>query len=260
MSKHELFVIDRKPELNNEEQARVEYLREKLSAAESLGLKAQARNIEADVATVERGRLITTAPMSETELTIWRAWLPTTYDTLKTYAFGHHKLADYNYDHIPSPVLKMWKQHKESGAFERFEIWSPEKWPDPILIGVNGNAKHLLARWGESDANLVSFDDIKRELVRRWHKGEYFRGERWSKQHCAEVAVIPAAVVAVLSIVFIESVPTSFIIPAAALLVSAGVFICVRHWMIKRLWKSSPLMQAIAKDNSQPRELLPTSA
>src|SRR3989344_650244 len=109
MLSHELFVVDRKPELDEGEQSRVAYLRDQLLIAESLGLEAQAASFKTDIATVERGRLITTPPMTDTELTIWRAWLPTTYTDVGD------QLASYCLDRIPSPVLKMWQGHKESG-------------------------------------------------------------------------------------------------------------------------------------------------
>jgi len=70
MSQHELFVIDRKPQLGEKEAGRVASMRGKLTIANSLGLKAQAKSIKTDIATVERGCLITTPPMTDSELVI----------------------------------------------------------------------------------------------------------------------------------------------------------------------------------------------
>lgn len=270
---HEIFVIDRKSTLDEQEQSHVTYLCDKLSTAEGLGLKAQACSIKVDLATVERGRLITTPPMTNTELIIWQAWLPTIYSDVTD--DNRHQLANYHFDRVPSPVLKMWQKHKESGAFERFEIWTPENpRPDPILVGVNGNARHLLARWGESDADLVSFDDIKRELVRRWHKSERIGGESFEedferREDRAFKASMSAAIASFVS-VFVGQILTVLIgikgndggvfVAIFILLSAASTFIYIRRRLTKKLWASSTLMQAIIKDNSRPRELLLTPA
>lgn len=269
---HELFVIDRKPTLDGEEQKRVAYLRDKLSTAKSLGLKAQMASIKADLATIGRGRLITTTPLTDSELTIWRAWLPTAYTD--TSGGDDHRLADYNFDRTPHPVLKVWQKHKESGAFERFEIWTPENHqPDPILVGVNGNARHLLARWGESDANLVSFDDIKRELVRRWHKNEDIGNEAYNERleriNRSNDALMSAMFSATLILVFVGLGLTFLFNPPVigflvgglvAIVSSIAIFLYVRKNTLDKLLRSSILMQAIAKDDSVQRELLPASA
>ena len=267
---HELFVIDRKPKLDEREESRLAYLRDKLSTAEELGLKAQAESIKTDIAEVERGRLITTSPMSDTELIIWRAWLPTAY-TNSGDDEHRHKLEDYNFDRIPQPVLKLWEKHKKSGAFERFEIWTPEnEQPDPILIGVNGTMRHLLARWGESDANLVSFDDIKRELIRRWHKNEEIGGETSWEQSYREDRTMKAIFAALMGTVLSFLIGVGLVTwlglkggGATAMMfmvctiVAVSTFICVRRFVTRKLWKSSAIIQAIVKDDSRPRELIP---
>ncbi len=271
MSQHELFVINRKPALDEKEATRATALREKLSIAKSLGLKAQAKSLKTDLATVERGCIIATPPMTDSELAIWRAWLPTAYTDLPDEE--DHKLADYNFDRIPSPVLKMWQGHKKSGLFERFEIWTPENpRPDPILVGVNGNSRHLLARWGESDANLVSFNDIKRELVRRWYANEEIVGEDWhetfARGNRTEIPAISAfalsaiSVIALLVLCVFLGIPPKFAFPIGAVIV-AGVgvssFVYILRRKTAKTLKSSTLMQAIAKDNSRQRELLPAT-
>lgn len=268
---HEFFVIERREQLDQEESERVAYLRDKLSTAENLGLSVQAAAIIADIATIERGRLITTAPMSDTELVIWRAWLPTAY-TDNGDQNSRHKLADYQFDRVPGPVLKAWEKYKQSGMFERFEIWTPEvQQPDPILVGVNGNSRHLLARWGESDANLMSFDDIKRELVRRWYGNERIANEGWN-EHWARldrgynaftVALVASSGIGMAAAVAAGVLSRSAYIGwgvAVAVAVASGVavYYYARRYMTDKLLLSSGLMQAIAKDDSRPRDLLPT--
>lgn len=264
----ELFVIEQKPALDEQEQQRLAYLRDKHKTAGNLGLVALANSIKADIITLERGSLITTAPMSDTELTIWSGWLPTVYSDITD--DKNLQLANYHFDRIPSPVLKMWEKHKQSGLFERFEIWTPEiLQPDPILVGVNGNTKHLLARWGESDANLVSFDDIKRELVRRWHNneviGDYWSSDTSQRRERTNLAGLAAVMIGSVSCIIAAVLLMAVGIKGEAALwilfpfgttVAVGTFIGVRRLLTKELWRSSALMQAIAKDNSRPRELI----
>lgn len=268
---HEIFVIETNTELGEKEKGRVGYLRDKLKTAQNLGLDAQVEAIKMDIATVERGGLIMTPPMTDSELTIWRAWLPTAYTDIDD--DKRHQLANYHFDRIPQPVLKVWEKHKQSGVFERFEIWTPENHqPDPILVGVNGNARHLLARWGESDANLVSFDDIKRELVRRWYGNERIGNEpfdqMWARTQRNENAFMSAMFSAMFIFMFV-GMGLAFMIKAPeiglpiggviALACGAAIFRYIRKNTLERLLQSSPLMQAIAKDESVQRELSPTS-
>ena len=267
---NELFVIDRKSELDEKEQKRVIYLRDQLSTAENLGLEAQAAYIKADIATIEGG--LTTTPLTDAQMTIWRAWLPTAYTDIGN--DKHHQLANYHFDRIPKPVLKLWQKHKESGLFERFEIWTPENHhPDPILVGVNGNARHLLARWDESDANLVSFDDIKRELVRRWYKNENIGGEDYGEyllrtgrtMEAIFAAIVPVFASTLVVIPFVRLVigkeESGFLVAIALMVaIAVGIFICVRRWHTRCCLASSKLMQAIAKDDSVQRKPLPASA
>ena len=145
--------------------------------------------------------------------------------------------------------------------------------PDPILVGVNGNARHLLARWGESDANLVSFDDIKRELVRRWYKNEDIGGEEFGERQARWGRIMSAVVVTTFVTTFTcvgttlglsslvgspeVGLPIGGVISA---IVAVGTFVYVRRWTTEKILRSSILMQAIAKDHSAQRELLPIPA
>lgn len=165
MSQSEIFAIETKPEFDVQSDRRIAHLREKLNLAKDLKLVNQVRSIELDITTLEGGGRITTLPLSADEILIWKAFLPTTYADSRS---DGRKLRDYHFDRIPSPVLKAWSVHKKSGVFDSFEIWTPEReQTDPILIGVVGRARYLLARWGESDANLLSWEDVKRTVRRQ---------------------------------------------------------------------------------------------
>jgi len=94
--------------------------------------------------------------LSDEELKIWTIFLPTVY--------SGEELANYQYDTIPTEVLQDWKLVKDLGLFDSFEIRIPELQPkqeDPILIGVRGGVRYLIARWGES---LALFKEISEKV------------------------------------------------------------------------------------------------
>ena len=89
------------------------------------------------------------------------------------------KLVDYDFDTIPTSVLKQWRSVKAEGFFQAFEIWTPErKAVDPILVGyvakeskrvkrfVRAIGPFLIARWGEA---LASFAEITKLVEQRDH-------------------------------------------------------------------------------------------
>lgn len=253
---YELFEIDRKETLNEEELGRVEHLCAKLSSAKSLGLVAQAESISSDIATVERAGLIITPPMTDAELIIWSTWLPVIYSDNSEEKL--HELADYSLDSIPSPVLRQWDTHKESGLFERFEVWAPlTTQRDRILVGVNGNARHLLARW--SVTNLAPFKDIKKKLAYGWEKDFY------EKNSFLFFVIISTAIceafIGTLFILTLCDYPRD-VLPGTAIIASIPlgiVFTLCFYWYYrKKPVKESELKQAIAKDDSRPREILAT--
>src|SRR3972149_1910468 len=45
---------------------------------------------------------------------------------------------------------------------------------DPALFGQRSGLTFLLARWGESDASLLSFKDITRRVRGRFHRRVFF--------------------------------------------------------------------------------------
>lgn len=196
LARYEIFETTGDVAVREENLAHAAYLRENLAMAKRLGLTQQANIIQANINAAESGKRITTRPMTDDEITIWQAWLPMRYTTLPNEG---RRLAEYRYDRIPGPVLKMWDACHTAGIFERYEIWTPERDPDPVLIGVHGNDRHFLARWGESDANLVSFDDIKRELRRRWELNHNWGPERnqKSRRECFWGAFGPALAITI---------------------------------------------------------------
>lgn len=253
---YELFEIDRKETLNEEELGRVEHLCAKLSSAKSLGLVAQAESISSDIATVERAGLIITPPMTDAELIIWSTWLPVIYSDNSEEKL--HELADYSLDSIPSPVLRQWDTHKESGLFERFEVWAPlTTQRDRILVGVNGNARHLLARW--SVAELLPFKDIKKKLAYRWEKEFYTKNSfLFFLVACTAITEIFIGGLLVLGLFDYprDATPSAAII--ASFLLGAVFMLCFYSCYRRKPVKESELKQAIAKDDSRPREILAT--
>jgi len=117
-----------------------------------------------------RRKKITTPPLADHELAVWCAWLPTEYRS----GYG---LTSYEFDKPPIHVLEKWVEWDEANVFDVFAIRTPETrmpYPqtDPALFGIREEDKDvehywLLARWGESDEDLISFEQIKQQLKER---------------------------------------------------------------------------------------------
>ncbi len=126
-------------------------------------------------------------PLTDDELSVWQAWLPTEYTSWDN---GERRdWARYRYfEGVPASVRARIKE--ALSLFSVLEIRTPERQPrpmfDPILLGhidhPNGvRDTVLLARWGESDANFLSFENIKAIVAARTGlfagKGESMRAE-----------------------------------------------------------------------------------
>jgi len=98
------------------------------------------------------------APMSDEELKIWLAFLPTSYSKEK----GNWDT--YTFDHIPDDVLVEIQVADSLRVFQDLKIWTPEVQDrfDPMVVGtvIEGNKTYYfkIIRWGES---LASFESIK---------------------------------------------------------------------------------------------------
>lgn len=103
--------------------------------------------------------------LSKEDIWVWHRWLPTSY-------YGSEGLDKYNYhEGVPVHVRRLMANVR--GIFTALEIRTPERLvsSDPVLFGVIKWAERsgerprvervVLARWAESDANYVSFEDIK---------------------------------------------------------------------------------------------------
>jgi hypothetical protein len=109
-------------------------------------------------------------------LKVWQRFMPTCYrsDT-------HYHFYDYRFDQIPCRALKAIEAAQETGAFNRIEIWTPERgyrvarFPDPVAVGVvvgaTGTKRYFpIVKWGE--AEIVS-------TLKVWRVG-LWRLLRWS--------------------------------------------------------------------------------
>ncbi len=110
------------------------------------------------------------APLSEEDYGVWQDFLPSGYVNNRKISFGswHGEWEKYAYfEGVPLYVRKLIRDTKD--VFTTLEIRTPEKrpqgLPDPALFGhvVTGNTvkTFLLARWAESDANFLTFEDVK---------------------------------------------------------------------------------------------------
>lgn len=116
--------------------------------------------------------------ISQSDRKVWEAWLPTGYvstclDQLSVK--GGRSWAEFDYhDGVPMCVRELIKEAEPLFSF--LEIRTPEKSPVNIMdSALFGHIDHpngerdvvLLARWGESGANFLVFDDIKRIVKAR---------------------------------------------------------------------------------------------
>jgi hypothetical protein len=103
--------------------------------------------------------------MTDEELTVWRLCLP-----------SHVDVEQYTASPIPLRVLILFKEAKQRGFFEEFEVWHAKGQPsrDPLLVGIAVPDKerkwekryHAIARWG---ADMESWPVLRKGacLVRR---------------------------------------------------------------------------------------------
>ncbi|MBI1824538.1 MAG: hypothetical protein HY200_09470 [Nitrospirae bacterium] len=136
----------------------------KIELIRELGLKGQ----EAWISAYERAKNIPFKILTPEELAVWEEFLPTVYTDQPGVA-NHHfdeedtlDLQGYTLDFIPLPVLEIWSECKLKGYFSSYQIRSAEE--DPVLIGMIGPLRFLIARWGES---LRPFEVIKERLGER---------------------------------------------------------------------------------------------
>jgi hypothetical protein len=171
-----LIDLGNKIETKEQVASQAAHIEEKRSLAYRLGLHEQERFFARDIELLEKPKL-TIDPMSADEKQIWNAFLPKTYEyyppTDSSYGNkydyrGGGSAVQYSFDRIPHPVLAKWNECVEQKLFDKYEIWTPEKvsMPDPVLVGYIGERCYMVARWAESDANLVDISTIKRKLVK----------------------------------------------------------------------------------------------
>ncbi len=141
-------------------------LRERMEQSKTLGLTTQATFFEKELRYHEK-KPEQLKPLTADEAAVWKAWLPTCYrdDQKCPDSNSIRKMSSYTFDRVPSPVLSLWTKIKAQDVFDYYEIWTPEILKDdPVLIGILGNERYLLARWGESDANFLNFADVAKKL------------------------------------------------------------------------------------------------
>jgi hypothetical protein len=156
---------------------RVDHLNAKRALAERIGLATQGHLLAAEIDKITKPGL-DMDPLSDDEVAIWRAFLPTSYRGNPTsrrqggpiMISDHSRMSQYGFDRIPHPVLERLDHCLQKGLFESYEIWTPEEQhiPDPMLVGILAGKFYTLARWAESDSNLVTLASIKREMFAKW--------------------------------------------------------------------------------------------
>jgi hypothetical protein len=105
--------------------------------------------------------------ISSDDWRIWRVFLPVRshkFDRIAAFNFGARALLHAG---IPSPVADEIRTASE--YFDQVEIWRKRQVDkDPIAVGLLGQERYLIARWGME--KLIPFETIKRAipLVLAW--------------------------------------------------------------------------------------------
>lgn len=141
---------------------------EACSLIQSLGLKGQEQLVN--------GTTVTRVPyraMEAREMQVYRALCDATA-----------KVEDYSAEPIPLRVLQVVAHARETGLFNRIEVWYPKaaRIDDPVLVGVRKTLTypdqhqysslttdhfHLLARWGKSLLPLEQMEAMALDLCRK---------------------------------------------------------------------------------------------
>ena len=96
------------------------------------------------------------------ELALWQSYLP-----IKRGIGSAYKWFEFT---APEPVVTEVKKARQTGLFDRVEIWSRSD-PDPMVVGLtfpSGEKTHYysIARWGDAK---ISLDEVKRKLrLQKW--------------------------------------------------------------------------------------------
>lgn len=99
---------------------------------------------------------------------VWRTFLPFRSQNIEKKAAGHLSARSlYFYEGIPYEVTT--EIRKASQYFDAVEVWRKREIDkDPIAVGVIGEDRYLVARWGME--KLIPFSTIKKSmpLVLAW--------------------------------------------------------------------------------------------
>jgi hypothetical protein len=183
----EVYVVEPLPGIDDELQVSLKdhkaRMLERTGLAKDIGMPALARQdrikVQSDHAVAWcKSRSLT--PLSGTDRTAWEQWLPMPYfssvegissEQLRLLSPNDkvRLLSEYQYyEGVPQHIRLLMKEVLP--IFTRLEIRTPEKQPvriqDPVLFGHiefpgRPSVVYALARWGESDANLITLDEIK---------------------------------------------------------------------------------------------------
>ena len=165
---YKLFEVGKKVTADPEElRERLDHIESKKKLAEKLGLSGQIALLNNEVRRI-KAPVLDMEPMSVEDIALWKAFLPTAYNVTPNSAWGDGR--KYEFDKIPHPVLSKFSDCVDEKVFDKYEIWTPEARhiPDPVLVGYIGQSCYMIARWAESDANLITVAGIKRFLFWKW--------------------------------------------------------------------------------------------
>lgn len=90
-------------------------------------------------------------------------------EVLKTLCPKQDDISDYGKMPIPMEILGHVKLCELNKFFKRIEVWSDDKEPDPVVVGVRANPGktddlYLIGRWG---AEAQTFEQLEKRAVKR---------------------------------------------------------------------------------------------
>jgi len=98
--------------------------------------------------------------ISEQDWHVWSTFLPVRSHDLDRAAAANFIPTRFH-DHIPAVVAT--EVQRASQYFDKVEIWRKEQLEkDPIAVGLLGQERYLIARWGME--KLIPFDAIKKSV------------------------------------------------------------------------------------------------
>jgi len=234
---YRIFEIETRPTLTNESIHRAEVLKKEICRFVEIGTNNRSQSLRMEFVGVTRGGLIVTPSLTPEESTIWHEWLTMSWSACDL----NWSICDFS--SMPDIVIEHLAKCKRQEGFVEYQVRGRCQADEYVLVGINGSVEHLLARWNKRGHRLMTFDDIKREMKRRWPSENrfYFFFD--------EIACVLACLDSVLAGVYGRWIigDTTSITWVLMPIVGVVVFVLLRRRLYAREWAKSEIGQAIVR-------------